>query len=128
MKQLLNLRKKEQKRTIKVDFEATKDKDINNIVETTGDVVKGEEPLKQDAEDLFIYDDDDLFSYDEITPEDKKVNMYIIDQTDFHSDEQILNGDEDARIETIDENTEIEKENEQDNIKEGEKTMRQERR
>lgn len=128
MKQLLNLRKKEQKRTIKVDFEATKDKDINNIVETTGDVVKGEEPLKQDAEDLFIYDDDDLFSYDEITPEDKKVIMYIIDQTDFHSDEQILNGDEDARIETIDENTEIEKENEQDNIKEGEKTMRQERR
>lgn len=128
MKQLLNLRKKEQKRTIKADFEATKDKEIKNIVQTTGDVVKGEEPLKQDAEDLLIYDDDDLFSYDEITPEDKKVNMYIIDRTDFHSDEQILNGDEDARIETIDENTEIKKENEQNNIKEGEKTMRQERR
>lgn len=128
MKQLLNLRKKERKRTIKADFEATKDKEIKNIFQTTGDVVKGEEPLKQDAEDLLIYDDDDLFSYDEITPEDKKVNMYIIDRTDFHSDEQILNGDEDARIETIDENTEIEKENEQDNIKGGEKTMRQERR
>ena len=78
MKQLLNLRKKEQKRTIKVDFEATKDKEIKNIVETTWDVVKGEEPLKQDAEDLFIYDDDDLFSYDEITPEDKKLICILL--------------------------------------------------
>ena len=78
MKQLLNLRKKEQKRTIKVDFEATKDKEIKNIVETTRDVVKGEEPLKQDAEDLFIYDDDDLFSHDEITPEDKKLICILL--------------------------------------------------
>lgn len=78
MKQLLNLRKKEQKRTIKVDFEATKDKEIKNIVETTRDVVKGEEPLKQDAEDLLIYDDDDLFSYDEITPEDKKLICILL--------------------------------------------------
>ena len=38
--------------------------------------------------------------------------MYIIDRTDFHSNEQILNGDEHARIETVGENTEIEKENE----------------
>ena len=78
MKQLLNLRKKEQKRTIKVDFKATKDKEIKNIVETTRDVVKGEDPLKQDAEDLFIYDDDDLFSYDEITPEDKKLICILL--------------------------------------------------
>ena len=78
MKQLLNLRKKEQKRTIKVDFEATKDKEIKNIVETTRDVVKGEDPLKQDAEDLFIYDDDDLFSHDEITPEDKKLICILL--------------------------------------------------
>lgn len=78
MKQLLNLRKKEQKRTIKVDFEATKDKEIKNIVEITRDVVKGEDPLKQDAEDLFIYDDDDLFSYDEITPEDKKLICILL--------------------------------------------------
>ena len=55
-----------------VDYEATKDKEIKNIVETIDDVVQGEEPLKQDTEELFTYDNDDFFNYDEITPEDKK--------------------------------------------------------
>ena len=40
-----------------------------------------------------IYDDDDLFNYDEITPQDKKFIMDIIDQTDLNSDKQIFNSD-----------------------------------
>ena len=115
-------------RTKKVDFEAAKDKEIKDIVETTDNVVKGEEFLKQDTEDLFIYDDDNLFNYDEITPEDKKVILDITDQTNFNSNKQIFNGDDNATIEILDEKYEIKKENEQDEISKGEKTMGQKRR
>ena len=47
--------------------------------------------MKKDTEDLFIYDNDELFNYDEITPEDKKFIMDIIDRTDFNSNKQIFN-------------------------------------
>ena len=51
--------------------------------------------MKEDNEDLFIYNDDDLFTYDAVTSKDKKFIMDIIDQTNF-------NGDEDATIEIVD--------------------------
>ena len=104
-----------------VDYEATKDKEIKNIVETTDDVVQGEEPLKQDTEELFTYDNDDFFNYDEITPEDKKVIMDIIDPTIFNSNKQFFSDDEDATIEIVGQNTEIKKQNEQDEVNEGKK-------
>ena len=86
-----------------------KDKEIKNIVETIDDVIQGEEPLKQDTEELFIYDNDDFFNYDEITPEDKKVIMDIIDPTIFNSDKQIFSDDEDATIKIVGQNTEMKK-------------------
>ena len=104
-----------------VDYEATKDKEIKNIVETIDDVVQGEEPLKQDTEELLIYDNDDFFNYDEITPEDKKVIMDIIDPTIFNSNKQFFSDDEDATIEIVGQNTEIKKQNEQDEVNEGKK-------
>ena len=104
-----------------VDYEATKDKEIKNIVETIDDVVQGEEPLKQDTEELFTYDNDDFFNYDEITPEDKKVIMDIIDPSIFNSDKQFFSDDEDATIEIVGQNTEIKKQNEQDEVNEGKK-------
>ena len=104
-----------------VDYEATKDKEIKNIVETIDDVVQGEEPLKQDTEELLIYDNDDFFNYDEITPEDKKVIMDIIDPSIFNSDKQFFSDDEDATIEIVGQNTEIKKQNEQDEVNEGKK-------
>ena len=104
-----------------VDYEATKDKEIKNIVETIDDVVQGEEPLKQDTEELFTYDNDDFFNYDEITPEDKKVIMDIIDPTIFNSNKQFFSDDEDATIEIVGQNTEIKKQNEQDEVNEGKK-------
>ena len=104
-----------------VDYEATKDKEIKNIVETIDDVVQGEEPLKQDTEELFTYDNDDFFNYDEITPEDKKVIMDIIDPTIFNSNKQFFSNDEDATIEIVGQNTEIKKQNEQDEVNEGKK-------
>ena len=99
----------------KVDFEATKD-----IYETIDNVENGEH-LKQDNEDMFIYNDDDLFTYDEITSKDKKFFMDVIDQTNF-------NGDEDTAIEIVDADAEIKKENEQDDINNNEKMMRRLRR
>ena len=42
------------------------------------DVVKLEEPLKQDTEGFFIYENDDLFNYDEITLEYKKFNCMLL--------------------------------------------------
>ena len=78
----------------KVDFEATKDKKIKDIDETIDNAETGE-PLKEDNEDLFIYNDDDLFTYDAVTSKDKKFIMDIIDQTNF-------NGDEDTTIEIVD--------------------------
>ena len=42
------------------------------------DVVKLEQPLKQDTEGLFIYENDDLFNYDEITLEYKKFNCILL--------------------------------------------------
>ena len=104
-----------------VDYEATKDKEIKNIVETIDDVVQGEEPLKQDTEELFTYDNDDFFNYDEITPEDKKVIMDIIDPTIFNSNKQFFSDDADATIEIVGQNTEIKKQNEQDEVNEGKK-------
>ena len=98
-----------------VDFEATKD-----IYETIDNVENGEH-LKQDNEDMFIYNDDDLFTYDEITSKDKKNFMDVIDQTNF-------NGDEDTAIEIVDADAEIKKENEQDDINNNEKMMRRLRR
>ena len=86
-----------------------KDKEIKNIVETIDDVIQGEEPLKQDTEELLIYDNDDFFNYDEITPEDKKVIMDIIDPSIFNSDKQFFSDDEDATIEIVGQNTEIKK-------------------
>ena len=77
---------------------------------------------------MFIYDEDNLFNYDGITPEDKKFIMDIIDRIDFNSDKQIFNGDEDTTIEIVDENTEIKKENEEDEINEGEKEAKEQRR
>ena len=70
--------------------------------------------MKEDNEDLFIYNDDDLFTYDAVTSKDKKFIMDIIDQTNF-------NGDEDATIEIVDADAEIKKENEQDDINNNEK-------
>ena len=90
-----------------------------DIVETIDDVVNGEEPLKQDTEDfLFIYDDDD---FDEIIPEDKKIILDNIDRTDFNSDKQIFNGDEDAIIDNCWRKYWSKKENEQYEINKGEK-------
>ena len=98
-----------EQKTNKTDSEATKDKVIKGIVETIVGAVKGEEPLKQDNKDLLICDDDHIFNNDEITPEDKKIIMDIIDQTYFTSDKQICNGNEEGTIEIVDENTEIKK-------------------
>ena len=98
-----------------------KDKEIKNIVETIDDVIQGEEPLKQDTEELFIYDNDDFFNYDEITPEDKKVIMDIIDPTIFNSDKQIFSDDEDATIKIVGQNTEMKKQNEQNEVNQGKK-------
>ena len=42
------------------------------------DVVKLEEPLKQDTEGLFIYENDDLFNYDEITLKYEKFNCMLL--------------------------------------------------
>ena len=69
-----------------------------------------------------IHDDDDLFNYDEITPEDKKFIMYIVDQTNFNGDKQIFNSDGDAIFDTVESDAETKKENEQDMINEGEKS------
>ena len=71
---------------------------------------------------MLIHDDDDLFNYDEITPEDKKFIMYIVDQTNFNGDKQIFKSDEDAIFDTVESDAEIKKENEQDMISEGEKS------
>ena len=71
---------------------------------------------------MLIHDDDDLFNYDEITPEDKKFIMYIVDQTNFNGDKQIFKSDKDAIFDTVESDAEIKKENEQDMISEGEKS------
>ena len=65
--------------------------------------------MKQDTEELFTYDNDDFFNYDEITPEDKEVIMDIIDPTIFNSNKQFFSDDEDATIEIVGQNTEIKK-------------------
>ena len=65
--------------------------------------------MKQDTEELFTYDNDDFFNYDEITPEDKKVIMDIIDPTIFNSNKQFFSDDADATIEIVGQNTEIKK-------------------
>ena len=105
----------------KVYFEATKKKEIKDTAETIDDVVKGGEHLKQDTEDLFIYGDDDLSNYDEITPEDKRFIIDIVNQTNFNGDKQIFITYEDVTIEILGVDSEINKENEQDEINKGEK-------
>ena len=106
----------------KVYFEATKKKkEIKDTVETIDDVVKGQEHLKQDTEDLFIYGDDDLSNSDEITPEEKRFIIDIVNQTNFNGDKQIFITYEDVTIEIVGVDSEINKENEQDEINKGEK-------
>ena len=60
--------------------------------------MNGEQPLKQDTEDLFIYDDDDFLIMMKLFQKIKKIILDNIDRTDFNSDKQIFNGDEDAII------------------------------
>ena len=62
-----------------------------------------------------------MLNYDEITPEDEEFVMDIVDRTDFNSDKEIFNGDEDASIEIVDTGAEIKKRNEQDETNKGEK-------
>ena len=62
-----------------------------------------------------------MLNYDEITPEDEEFVMDIVDRTDFNSDKEIFNGDEDASIEIVDTGVEIKKRNEQDETNKGEK-------
>ena len=77
--------------------------------------------MKQDTEDLFIYGDDDLSNSDEITPEEKRFIIDIVNQTNFNGDKQIFITYEDVTIEIVGVDSEINKENEQDEINKGEK-------
>ena len=70
---------------------------------------------------MFIYGDDDLSNYDEITPEEKRFIIDIVNQTNFNGDKQIFITYEDVTIEIVGVDSEINKENEQDEINKGEK-------
>ena len=65
--------------------------------------------MKHDTADFFIYDDHDLFNYEEITPEDKKFIVDIIDQTTINGNKQIFNENEDATTEIVDADADIKK-------------------
>lgn len=95
LKQLVKSRKTEKDAQNVFETEQ-KDKEIKEIVETIDNVAKVEEPLKQESDNLFIYRDDDLLKYGEITPVDKTFIPYIADRTHFNSNNQIFNSDEDT--------------------------------
>ena len=54
--------------------------------------------MKQDTEDLFIYDDDDFLMMMKLFQKIKKIILDNIDRTDFNSDKQVFNRDEDAIV------------------------------
>ena len=54
--------------------------------------------MKQDTEDLFIYDDHDFLIMMKLFQKIKKIILDNIDRTDLNSDKQIFSGDEDAII------------------------------
>ena len=54
--------------------------------------------MKQDTEDLFIYDDDDFLIMMKLFQKIKKIILDNIDRTDFNSDKQVFNRDEDAIV------------------------------
>ena len=77
--------------------------------------------MKQDTEDLFIYDDDDFLIMMKLFQKIKKIILDNIDRTDFNSDKQVFNHDEDAIVDHSWWKYWIKKENEQDEINKGEK-------
>ena len=77
--------------------------------------------MKQDTEDLFIYDDDDFLIMMKLFQKIKKIILDNIDRTDFNSDKQVFNRDEDAIVDHSWWKYWIKKENEQDEINKGEK-------
>ena len=68
----------------KVDTQATKNKEIKKIVDLINEVNQ-QAPVNKDIEDIFI-DENDLFNGDDVSPEDKKFIMDIIDKTNFAKD------------------------------------------
>ena len=77
--------------------------------------------MKQDTEDLFIYDDDDFLIMMKLFQKIKKIILDNIDRTDFNSDKQVFNRDEDVIVDHSWWKYWIKKENEQDEINKGEK-------
>ena len=102
----------------KIDIEATKDKEINKI--DLIDEVKKQIPVNKDTEDIFI-DENDLFDGDDVSPEDKKFIVGLIDRTNFAGDREFYDRDDETEINFVSERIKTLEKMDQDEIKKGKK-------
>ena len=72
------------------------------------DEIKEGEEIKPDVEDIFI-DENNLFDFDDISTEDKKFILDLVDWTNFNDHENLFFEGEDAPMEVFDKTSTAEK-------------------
>ena len=79
----------------KVDFKVSEDKEKKEITDLFHQIKENEEPIDPEVKDLFV-NDNNSFENDDITAEDKKFIMDLIDRTDFSPDRKFFKSSKDS--------------------------------
>ena len=85
------------------------------------DEVNKQTLVNKDIEDIFI-DENDLFDGDDVSPDNKKFIMDLIDRTNFADERKIYNGADELETDFISQKIKTKKKMDQDEVNKGNET------